>query len=261
MTYPLIPARAAGPLDGTTAQRLLAAFLAGRSPATLRGYEQDLRDFARFAGTDTTDAAAALLLSRGAGGGNETGLLYRAHLQERGLSPSTINRRLAALRSLVKLSRTLGLVVVGPWKCRACAPRRTATRAGRAPRVIASCWPVSTAGLIRGRSGTGPAFGCSTISGCGGSRSVGLDLADFDPVGAAVMVLGKGRLEKVRLTLPPATSAAIAAWVAVRPATDSPALFVRVDRRGGGRLDGSTVYRIVRALGEGGGHPGPAPTG
>jgi hypothetical protein len=35
---------------------------------------------------------------------------YRVHLQERNLAPATINRRLAALRSVVKLGRTLGLI-------------------------------------------------------------------------------------------------------------------------------------------------------
>ena len=65
--------------------------------------------------------------------------------------------------------------------------------------------------------------------------------------------MGKGRREKQRLNLPLATAAALAAWLVVRPATDSPALFVRVDRRGDGRLDGSTIYRIVRGLGEQGG--------
>ena len=47
------------------------------------------------------------------------------------------------------------------------------------------------------------------------------------------------------------SSAAIAAWLAAWPATDSPALFVRVDRPGGGRLDGSTVYRVVRGWARG----------
>jgi integrase/recombinase XerC len=35
---------------------------------------------------------------------------YRSHLVDRKLSPATINRRLAALRSLVKLGRTLGVI-------------------------------------------------------------------------------------------------------------------------------------------------------
>jgi hypothetical protein len=66
-------------------------------------------------------------------------------------------------------------------------------------------------------------------------------------------VLGKGRSEKLRLSLPPATSAAVAAWLSVRPVTDSPALFVRVDQPGGGRLNGRTIYHVVRGLGEKGG--------
>ena len=35
---------------------------------------------------------------------------YRSQMIERGLPATTINRRLAALRSLVKLANTLGLV-------------------------------------------------------------------------------------------------------------------------------------------------------
>src|SRR5689334_22839616 len=89
-----------GALDSTSAQRLLRAFFAGRSPATLRAYEGDLRDFAAFCSAPTADAAAAMLLAHGAGPANELALLYKAHLQSRGLAPATANRRLAALRSL-----------------------------------------------------------------------------------------------------------------------------------------------------------------
>ena len=69
---PLLPVPAAtGTLDATPGRRLLAAFLAGRSPATLRAYELDLDDFARFVRGPTADAAAALLLSRRRPGGGE----------------------------------------------------------------------------------------------------------------------------------------------------------------------------------------------
>src|SRR5207249_3963181 len=95
----------AGPM-----QRLLAAFLAGRSPQTMRAYRQDLADFAAFAGVPTPAAAAEQLLARGGGAANEWALRYKADLLGRGLAAATVNRRLAALRSLVKLARTLGLV-------------------------------------------------------------------------------------------------------------------------------------------------------
>jgi integrase/recombinase XerC len=252
MSYPLVPARDAGPLDGTMAQRLLAAFLSGRSPATLRGYQNDLDDFARFTGAESADTAAALLLSRGAGGGNETGLLYRAHLQGRKLSPATINRRLAALRSLSKLARTLGLV---GWALDVPGLRAEAYRDTRGPgtggyrKLLARLEGRADPRSVRDRAIVRLLYDL----GLRRAEVCRLDLADYDPAGAALRVLGKGRLEKVRLTLPSATSAAIAGWLTVRPVGESVALFVRVDRRGGGRLDGSTVYRIVRALGEGAG--------
>ena len=243
---------AAGPLDATPSARLLRAFLSGRSPSTLKGYAGDLNDFARFVGASSADDAAALLLSRGGGGANELGLLYRTHLQERRLAPATVNRRLAALRSLVALARTLGLV---SWSLETEGLRSETYRDTRGPgtdgyrKLLAQLDGREDPRSVRDRA-------CVRLLYDLGLRRVEvcrLDLADYEPAGPALLVMGKGRLEKQRLSLPPATSAAIAAWLLVRPVTESPALFVRVDRQGGGRLDGSTLYRIVRGLGERGG--------
>ena len=63
----LVPLTPAGPLDLPPAARLYAAFLAGRSPQTLRAYRADLSDFARFAGGSGPEDAAPLLLSGGPG--------------------------------------------------------------------------------------------------------------------------------------------------------------------------------------------------
>ncbi len=91
---------------------LLRAFLGGRNPRTLRAYRSDLEDFARWLGTSDVDTAARHLLARGGGEANALVLSYRANLSDRQLAAATINRRLAALRSLVQLGRTIGLV---PW--------------------------------------------------------------------------------------------------------------------------------------------------
>jgi hypothetical protein len=50
-------------------------------------------------------------------------LAYRSHLMDRDLAAITINRRLTALRSMIKLGRTLGLV---PWTL-ATVPKSSAT--------------------------------------------------------------------------------------------------------------------------------------
>ena len=92
------------------AQALLDSFLAGRSPHTLAAYRGDLADFARWLGEPDPQAATARFLSAAPGEAHKLALDYRNALTEAGLAPSTVNRRLAALRSLVTLGNTLGLV-------------------------------------------------------------------------------------------------------------------------------------------------------
>src|SRR5947209_87175 len=125
MPVPLSLYHSADPAD-----RLVAAFLAGRSPQTLRAYRHDLADFAACTGASGIVAAAAKLLAGGHGLANETALRFRNQLHERGLAPATINRRLAALRSLIKLARTLGLI---PWVLEVEGPRTEAYRDTRGP--------------------------------------------------------------------------------------------------------------------------------
>ena len=80
--------------------QLVNAFYAQLSPRTLEGYRADLKDFATFVSCSAVEGAAQLLLSQAPGHANSLTLLYKNSLKERGLAASTINRRLAALRSL-----------------------------------------------------------------------------------------------------------------------------------------------------------------
>ena len=89
-------------------EQLVADFLNGRE-TTLRTYQQGLRTFAQFLGVHHIDQAA-LVLSRGPGEANRLVLEYRNDLADRGMSTSTINLRLSAVRSLVRLARVVGLV-------------------------------------------------------------------------------------------------------------------------------------------------------
>ena len=80
-------------------RRLLSAFLSGRNERTIRAYGADLDDFSQYLGALDIDAASRILLSSLPGDANAMVLGYRSHLVDRELSPATINRRLAALRS------------------------------------------------------------------------------------------------------------------------------------------------------------------
>ena len=97
-------------LSSITQPHLVASFLSGRNGTTLRAYRRDLEDFRAFVGASTIDEAAKVLLSHSHGEANALTLAYKTSLMDRGLQPATINRRLASLRSLVKLARTLGMV-------------------------------------------------------------------------------------------------------------------------------------------------------
>ena len=108
-TRPRIPSTEAG-----AGARLHAAFLAGRSPHTLRAYGADLEAFTAYLGEPGPGAALSRLIGLPAGEGNGVLLAYRAHMIDAGLTPATINRRLAAIRSALKLARTLGLTSWAP---------------------------------------------------------------------------------------------------------------------------------------------------
>ena len=89
---------------------VLEAFLNGRTATTLRAYRQDLEDFRRYLNAASAAEAIERLLGGGQGEAHRLALGYRAWLRERDLSPATINRRLAALRSLAKLGRLIGAI-------------------------------------------------------------------------------------------------------------------------------------------------------
>jgi integrase/recombinase XerC len=253
----LAPVRpAAGALaPRPAAQRLYAAFLAGRSPPTLRAYRRDLADFAAFAGGGGPADAAGLLLARGQGGANALALAYRADLLARGLSPATVNRRLAALRSLVKLARTLGQVA---WALDVEGVRAQGYRDTRGPgqdgflRLLAQLAGRTDAKALRDRALLRLLYDL----GLRRKEAVGLDAGDVDLRAGTAAVLGQGRAPKERLTLPGPTRAALSAWLVAHPLRGPGGLppatpfFVALDpAHRGHRLTGDAVSKVVRGLG------------
>ncbi|MBM4072842.1 MAG: integrase [Planctomycetes bacterium] len=246
----LHPAMAsAGELALSPAQRLLDAFLSGRSPQTIRAYRQDLEDFRAFMQAETVEAAVRPMLAGGPGSANELALRYKADLMSRGLAPATVNRRLAALRSMVKLAKTIGLV---PWNLEIKNAKAETYRDTRGPGRGGVRQLVD---LARDRGDAKGARDLAIIRclydlGLRRAEVVRLDLEDLDVAGGTVAVLGKGRTQTVKLTLPAETNAALEAWIAQRGAEPG-ALFVTFDpaRKGPSRLTGSGLYRMVRGLG------------
>lgn len=230
------------------ASRLVETFLSGKSRLTLEAYRRDLEDFRVFVHARSVEEAARELLSGGHGPANETALRFRAELMARGLAPATVNRRLTALRSLVTLARTIGLV---PWTLEVPGVESVAYRDTRGPgqagyrRLLAVLDARVDAKGRRDRAVLHLLYDLALRR----EEVVRLDLADLDLEAGTLLVLGKKRTQKERLTVPAPTREALAAWVAVRGTEPGP-LFLNFDRAGKGeRLTGRSVHRLVRELG------------
>ncbi len=191
--------------------------------------------------------AAHLLLSRGHG--NANALAWKASLQERRLQAATINRGLAALRSLVQLAMTLGIV---PWKLEVQNVRAESYRDTRGPGRNGVRLLLDEIERRKEKKAIRDLAALRLLYDLGLRRSevVGLDVDDAGLEVGTVAILGKGRTQKTSLTLPGPTKEAIQQWLEARGMEPGP-LFTNLDRAAKGyRLTGTSLYRIVRRLGE-----------
>ncbi len=233
------------------APHLVEAFLSGRNAQTRKAYQSDLADFAAFWGETDGVNAARRLLSGGQGNANALVFAYRASLVSRGLQAATVNRRLAALRSLVKLARMFGLVT---WSLDVANAASEPYRDTRGPgvanvtRLLAAASEDTTALGLRNRAALRLLFDLGLRRG----EVVALDVDDVDLAEKTVRVTGKRRTQKETLTLPAPTCAALRVWLRERGDAPGP-LFINFDHANKGatsRLTGTSLYRIVRDLGD-----------
>jgi integrase/recombinase XerC len=227
---------------------LKAAFYAGRNERTVKAYQNDLEHFKRFMGADSVDLAIVPMLTKTSGEVNAIALAYRSDMQDQGLAPASINRRLAALRSIFKLARILGLV---QWTVEVEGVRGKSYRDTRGPgldgvqKLIDLAMERHDPKGKRDRAIVRLLFDMALRRG----EAVSLDLSDIDLKRGTLSVIGKGRTEKELLTIPDQTREALREWIGCRGEWQGP-LFVNFDHAGKGeRLTGQGVERIIKALG------------
>lgn len=219
----------------------------GCSRHTIAAYGRDLGDYVAFlAAAGVTDPAAAT---------RDNITSFVAALWERGLAPSTVERRVAALKGFHKFLVREGITDNHPT-ARLPLPKVPA----RLPQVISiddidrllsQPFPDSPIGL-RDRAMLETLYGC----GLRVSELTGLDQSDIDLTEGFLRVFGKGRKERL---VPVAGMArhALDAYLgngrallrsknSLR-ATESSAVFVNAR---GGRISRQAVFEIVRTYGE-----------
>lgn len=240
----------APPRPRTATERLVAAFLEGRSEHTLAAYSRDLEQFRDFLGCATTNEATQRLLGEGHGEANALANEYRGSLQKRGLSAATVNRRLSCLRVVVKLARTFGMV---PWTLEIPSLKAMAYRDTRGPgrdgfmALLAQMEKRTDIKGVRDMAILRLLYERALRS-CEVRR---LDLSDVDFKRSTVNILGKGRTAKELVTLAPSTMAALKQWIAVRGSDPGPLFHGLGGQRGANlRITAMGVYRVVRKLGE-----------
>src|SRR2546421_4298887 len=232
-----------------SADGLVERFLGRQKPATRQAYAQDLADFAGFLGVESSQAAALQLLAAGPGLANQLVHDYLVQLRQRGLASATINRRLSALRSLIRLARLFQLV---NWTLELPGEKLERQRDTRGPglsgmrRLLGALEERQDAKAVRDRALLRLAFDLGLRRG----ELASLDLEHLDLDAGTLAVLGKGQKGRELLTLPPETAAVLKGWLEQRGLEAGP-LFLNFDRAGKGRrLTSTSIYRIVRDLGD-----------
>jgi len=231
---------------------LIGAFLSGKSPKTVEAYKRDLEDFRVFLEAQNLSHVAKIFLCGGLHKANHTALRYKTFLvEEKKLQPTTVNRKLAALRSLTDMAYTLGMI---NWKVRVknqkiVSPIRDTRGPGKTgvQKLREEVSKRTDPKGLRDKAIVHLLYDLALRR----SEVVGLDLEDVDLEQGTLQILGKGRLQKETLSLPTRTRKVLKDWIEARGDSRGP-LFVNFHHNGevnGKRLTSDGLYYIVKHLG------------
>lgn len=244
-------------LQRISAADLLSTWWTSRSEKTNRAYRQDIESFRKWLQAseglpvETVDQAAQIILSVGQGAANRLAQGFQNHLRDSGKAPTSINRTLSALKSMVKQANLLGMV---PWTLTVTRMKAESYRDTRGPgldnyrKMLDACKDRRDTKGIRDY-----AILCVLYSlALRRSELVTTRLEHLDLNDGTLSILGKGKTQRTKLTLPEPTRKALTAWLEVRGLHEGP-LFYGIDKGGTlkGALTGNGLYHLVKTLGKG----------
>lgn len=227
-----------------------------RSINTRKAYARDLKDFfLAMANAEPSPQLVGAFLKLERYTAIALVLQYKAALIEKGLSEATVNRRLAALKSLVKYAQTVGQCL---WSLEEIEGERI--RSYRDTRGVSA---EDYSKLLEGCN-------LNTLAGLRDYAILRLlwdnvlrrdeihklNVSDFNPDGRLLKILGKGRGTQAEFVdLSEKTVQAISHWLEEREMkgglTENHPLFTSLDKaHSGQRLSGNGIYEMVRRRAE-----------
>jgi integrase/recombinase XerC len=230
-----------------------------RSPNTRRAYQKDLNDFFQvIASREPTRDLVLEFLHLEQTQAVQLVLGYKAKLIEKQLKAATINRRLAAIKSLTAIGRAIGVCnyTLEDIKGENLQPYRDTTGVNKdaLERVLAVADRAKNAQTHRSRLKGIRDYAILRLLWGNALRRGELSLtnvSDFNAENKTLSIIGKGRDgEKQTISLPHQSARAVSQWLIVRGEsnTDEP-LFIAIDNANyGKRLSGNGIYTIVERL-------------
>jgi integrase/recombinase XerC len=229
---------------------VLAQFLIDkRNPGTRKAYEKDLNDFFRLTTGDVANIDAVLeFLHLERSAAVLLVLNYKASLFEKGLAEATVNRRLAAIKSLCGMGRKLGICQFTLEDIKGEKVQQYRDTSGITPEEYRTVLDGCARSTINGQRD----YALLKLLWDNALRRNEvslLNLADFEPLAKELKILGKGKGTQTEIIgLSTSTTSALLDWIeAYGHKKKKEPLFVALDfQHKGHRLTGDGIYKIVR---------------
>ena len=220
--------------------------------STRKQYVKAIENFCQFAynGSATPETISEFLnLDRYAA--IEMVLKYRRHSLDKNLAPSTINVRLAAIKSLVNMARKLGKTTIDLGDIESIPSESYRDTRGISVELFKSMLNAidpSTPIGVRDYAIMLLFWGNALRRG----EIASANIEDFLPQQQKLTILGKGKRAKVAIDLTDSVSYALEEWLNFHPCNlpGQPLITSLSHNCYGGRIAGDSIYRIVQGYAE-----------
>ena len=220
-----------------------------RNLGTRKAYHKDLNDFFRSTtgGAATRDTVLEFLhLERSAA--VAVVFNYKAKLFEKGLSEATVNRRLAAIKSLCGMGRKLGICQFTLEEIKGEKVEQYRDTSGITPEEYRRVLDICDLTTVIGKRDY-DLLKLLWDNALRRNEVSLLNLGDFNPENKELTILGKGKGTQTEIIgLSSSTTDALLNWLAAyRLKRKKAPLFVALDfKHKGHRLSGDGIYKLVR---------------